>query len=312
AVVGRLVGPLVWSLTGRLSGLSRDVRFVVSGVLGAAAAGTLLMWGQYQALTGFGVWGVLIAVPAVGLLLGAVSGVTTAKGRIQPFVATLAMMISAWGLARMIAGRGGRVHPIYFGQGQADPAFEVLRYKIPLAIGASGASVEVIPVPALIFVAVAIVSHVILSTQRFGRHVYAVGGNEEAARLSGIPVDRVKIATYAISGFLAGLAGVLFCAQYQQGKPDAGGGAGLDAIAAAVIGGTSLMGGRGRVSGTVVGVLIFGYLSNIFTLIGWPTDVQLALKGVIIVLAVLLQEGQLSRWARTAWLRLAGPSGSGG
>ena len=124
----------------------------------------------------------------------------------------------------------------------------------------------------------------------FGRYVYAIGGNEEAARLSGIDAGRVKIATYAISGLLAGIAAVLYVAQYRQGKPDAGAGLELDAIAAVVIGGTSLMGGRGGLAGTFCGVLIFGLLSNILQLHNINSNLQLVLKGLIIVGTVLVQE----------------------
>ena len=127
----------------------------------------------------------------------------------------------------------------------------------------------------------------------FGRYVYAIGGNEEAARLSGIDVAGTKIATYAISGMLAGIAAVLFVAQYRQGKPDAGTGLELDAIAAVVIGGTSLMGGRGGIAGTFAGVLIFGLLSNLLQLHNINSNLQLVLKGLIIVGTVLLQERNL-------------------
>ena len=134
----------------------------------------------------------------------------------------------------------------------------------------------------------------------FGRYIYAIGGNPEAAKLSGIKVAQVQLAAYMISGLLAGLAGVLFVAQYRQGKPDAGSGLELDAIAAVVIGGTSLMGGRGGLAGTFVGVLIFGLLSDILQLQNIDSNVQLLMKGLIIVGTVLVQEqnlGQLlTRW----------------
>ena len=140
----------------------------------------------------------------------------------------------------------------------------------------------------------------ILRFTTFGRYVYAIGGNVEAAKLSGVKVKQVQFAAYVISGLLAGLAGVLFVAQYRQGKPDAGSGLELDAIAAVVIGGTSLMGGRGGLAGTFVGVLIFGLLSDILQLQNIDSNVQLLMKGLIIVGTVLVQEqnlGQLlTRW----------------
>jgi simple sugar transport system permease protein len=148
----------------------------------------------------------------------------------------------------------------------------------------------IVPVPGLFFLGVLAVFLFLLNGTAFGRYVYAIGGNEEATRLSGVPVDRVKIATYALSGMLATLAGVLYVAQYRQGKPDAGAGLELDAIAAVAIGGTSLAGGKGGLAGTFVGVLIFGLLGNILQLNNITSNLQLLLKGVIIVAAVLLQE----------------------
>ncbi len=290
AVGGLLfAGWLVWSITGALR-VRRQVRLTLSALVGLAVAIGLGAWGVYQVPTGFGVIGVLVAVPMVGLLLGALNGIIIAKGRLQPFIVTLAMMTSAYGLGKIIAGEGGRVHPLYFGveAHQAIPTFELLRHRIH----------DVVPVPALFFLGCALIAHLMLSTQRFGRQVYAVGGNEESARLSGINVNGVKIAVYAISGALSGISGVLFCAQYQQGWPDAGAGWELDAIAAVVIGGTSLMGGRGRMSGTFVGVLIFQYLKNILNLKGIASEVQLLLTGIIILLAVLVQEMQRRRWGR--------------
>jgi ribose/xylose/arabinose/galactoside ABC-type transport system permease subunit len=266
----------------------------------AAAAGALAVGGLLAALgaahvgSGFTVLLVLLAVPPVGMVLGLASGFVIARGRLQPFIVTLAMMISAVGLAKFVAGKGGRIHAIYTdGMGaHAPPAFEVLASNLELF------GERLIPVPALFFLGVVVVAMFLARRTRFGRHVYAVGGNEETARLSGIRTGRVKIAVYGISGFLAGLAAVLYCAQYTQGKPDAGSMKELDAIAAVVIGGTSLFGGRGRVLGTVVGVLIFGYLSNFLNLKNVPSDLQDILKGGIIVGAVLLQEGRILRWLR--------------
>ena len=138
-----------------------------------------------------------------------------------------------------------------------------------------------------------------LSRTVFGKYLYAIGGNEKCARLSGLRVDRHKIATYAISGLLSALVGVLFAAQFRQGKSDAGLGWELDAIAAVVIGGTTLMGGAGRISGTIAGVLIFGFLGNILLLNNIDSNTQLLLKGIIIIVAVFLQQTPLSRLGLT-------------
>jgi simple sugar transport system permease protein len=195
------------------------------------------------------------------------------------------MMVAGLGAARLTAGQNTAVWPVYTGD-NATANFELLR---SMAFG-------FVPVPALIFVAVVAVFWSVLKFTRFGRYVYAIGGNEEAARLAGVPVWRVKITVYALSGYLAALAGILYVAQYRQGKPDAGAGLELDAIAAVVIGGTSLMGGRGSMVGTLVGVLIFGFLSNILQLNNIDSNTQLVLKGAIIIIAVLLQERRSGGW----------------
>src|SRR5262249_51323345 len=156
------------------------------------------------------------------------------------------------------------------------------------------------PVPGLFFLAAVTLFSILLRLTVFGRYVYAIGGNEEATRLSGIRVDWTKIAAYLFSGMLAGIAGVLFVAQYRQGKPDAGTGLELDAIAAVVIGGTSLMGGRGGLAGTLGGRLVFRPLSDILQLHNINSNLQLVLKGMIIVGTVLVQERNLGyllgRW----------------
>jgi simple sugar transport system permease protein len=274
------------------------ILWVGCGVVVASVAG---FWAIRQVNTGFSTLGVLIAVPAVGLLLGSLSGLIIAKGKIQPFIVTLGMMSMAVGLAKFIAGKGGQIHPIYYeaanytAEGTAHVApqgFDLLSAKVSLF------GHELLPISGLFFLAAVLLVHAILRTLRFGRYVYAIGGNEETARLSGIQVDRIKVMVYALSGGLSALAGVLYCAAYTQGKPDAGATWELDAIAAVVIGGTSLMGGRGSVVGTMVGVLILGYLGNILNLQEVPSEVQDILKGLIILGAVLLQEGVFLRWLK--------------
>jgi simple sugar transport system permease protein len=225
---------------------------------------------------------IIAAAVASGVVLGSISGALIAYGSLQPFIATLAMMVAALGGARLLAGQDRSVIPIYSGI-NAPESFDLLR-----------ASLWGIPVPGLVFIALVLVFAALLKYFRFGRYLYAIGGNERAAFLAGVPVAVAKVRVYALSGGLAALAGVLYCAQYRQGKPDAGAGLELDAIAAVVIGGANLMGGRGSLWGTLVGVLIFGLLSNILQLNNVDANTQLLLKGVIIVLAVLLQEGQLA------------------
>jgi simple sugar transport system permease protein len=257
-----------------------------AGLLAALLAG---LYAASQVDTKFGVMGVLMVVPALGLLLGALNGVIIVRGRLQPFIVTLAMMVAALGVARLTAGQNSAVLPVYPGS-NATADFNNLRSMLW----------GVAPVPGLFFIAAAILYAALLRFTAFGRYVYAIGGNEEATRLSGVKVDRVKISVYAFSGMLAAIAGVLYVAQYRQGKPDAGSGLELDAIAAVVIGGTSLMGGRGSIAGTIVGVLIFGLLSNILQLHNINSNLQLVLKGLIIVVTVLVQErnldGLFGRW----------------
>ena len=253
-------------------------------VAGIVVAGLLTLWLASQAGSQFGMPGVLIAVSCVGLAVGALNGAIIVSGRLQPFIVTLAMMVTMLGLARLVAGQDSAVVAVYSGT-NATTDIDLLRAVLW----------GVLPVPGLFFLAALALFMVVLKFTAFGRYVYAIGGNEEATRLSGIAVTPVKIATYAFSGMLACIAGVLYVAQYRQGKPDAGVGLELDAIAAVVIGGTSLMGGRGSLAGTLVGVLIFGLLTNILQLHNISTNVQLVMKGLIIILTVLLQERNLGQ-----------------
>ena len=251
-------------------------------LLCAGAATGLMIWLSAQVPAKFGVIAVLFTVPCVCALFGALNGALIVYGRLQPFIVTLAMMVGALGLARLIAGQDTAVYPVYTGT-NATESFEALRMLLW----------GVIPVPGLFFLSVLAIFYALTRFTTYGAYLLAIGGNEQASRLAGINVNRIKIATYTISSALAGLAGILYVAQFRQGKPDAGMGLELDAIAAVVIGGTSLMGGRGSVIGTMVGVLIFGFLGNILQLNNIDSNSQLVLKGAIIIAAVLLQEGQL-------------------
>ncbi|MFH1744180.1 MAG: ABC transporter permease [bacterium] len=231
------------------------------------------------------------AIPAIlatlmpGILFGVLAGVLITKGRIQPFVATLALMIAVRGAARLITG--GPSQPIGYDASGADPAFAWIAYRFDLWL---------IPIPAqaVIFLIVVLVFHIILSKTSYGRNLYAIGGNQEAARLAGINITLTIIGTYALSGMLSALAGVIQCAQLVQGNPATDGMAyELDAIAAAVIGGTSLMGGVGRVIDTLAGALIIGIIINILNMNNVDSNIQYVMKGCIIVVAVFLQ-----RWRR--------------
>jgi simple sugar transport system permease protein len=233
---------------------------------------------------------VLWIVPLAGFTLGALNGWIITRGRMQPFIVTLAAMVGVLGAARLIAGQDTAVYSIYSGT-NATSDIEVLRALL----------FNVVPVPALFFLVIAAIVSFVMNRTVFGKYLYAIGGNEKCAVVSGLDVARHKMAAYAISGLLSALVGVLYAAQYRQGKADAGMGWELDAIAAVVIGGTSLSGGVGRVSGTVAGVLIFGFLSNILLLKDIDSNTQLVLKGLIIVIAVFLQQTHVGK--RRGWLK---------
>jgi ribose transport system permease protein len=207
-----------------------------------------------------------------GGLAGAVNGAAIAGLEIQPFIVTLATMIGIRGLAKWLTNNANI--DIGFGGDVAARFAAAFRQK-PLVIAC--------------YAALAAVFWVLLSRTVFGRQVRAIGDNETAARYAGLPIRRVKIVVYALSGLLAGFAGVLYAAGNQQGNPNAGVAYELDAIAAVVIGGTRLAGGKGSIAGTIVGTLIMGVLTNMLRLGNVDSNVEMMVKAVIIVLAVAVQ-----------------------
>jgi ribose transport system permease protein len=228
------------------------------------------------------------AVLAVGALLGSLSGALVARMRVQPFIMTLAMMVFARGLAKVISG--GRKITNYVAL--PDGTSEVV--DLPAAFGlidsrVLGGNVSIVTV---IFLGCVLVTWVILSRLRLGRHIHAVGGNEEAARLSGVPVGRTLVLAYALSGLFSAVAGICQAAQETQGDPETGMAYELDAIAMVVIGGTTLAGGKGSVVLTLIGVLTIGYLQKILSLNAAPEATRLMLTGAIIIIAVLFQRGR--------------------
>jgi ribose transport system permease protein len=220
---------------------------------------------------------VLIAVPTAlfaGAALGAISGIIIAKGKVQAFIATLVTMTLLRGVTMVYTD--GR--PISTGFTDTADAFSW--FGTGYALG--------IPVPVWLMVIVFAAAWYLLNHTRFGRYVYALGGNESATRLSGINVDRVKIGVYAICGMLAALAGIIVTSRLSSAQPTAGMGYELDAIAAVVLGGTSLMGGKGRIMGTLIGALIIGFLNNALNLLDVSSYYQMIAKAVVILLAVLV------------------------
>ncbi|GAB4081987.1 ribose ABC transporter permease [Modestobacter muralis] len=216
----------------------------------------------------------------VGALAGAVNGVFVARFALPAFIVTLGSMTYLRGLSYSLL------------DGQPLVATE-LGYR-----GVGNGSIAGVPQPVVIMVIVYAVLWFVLERTRFGRHVYAVGGNSEGARLAGINVKRVLMTVYMIGGATAGVAGVIFSARVLSAQPTAGSGYELDAIAAVVLGGTALAGGRGRILGTLIGAVIIGVLSNGLVLMNVPFFYQLIIKGVVIILAIGLDS--LKRLGRTS------------
>ena len=215
---------------------------------------------------------VLLAVLAallVGALVGLMNGLLCALGKLPGFIASLASMTILRGLAYIVT-EGNSV---------------VWGNDTFTKIGTG--YVGIIPVPVIIMLAAIIFGTLLTTKFRFGRYIYAVGGNSEASRWSGIPVEKVKITVYMIMGVLTSIAGLIITARLGSGQPSAGLNFEMDCITAAVVGGTSMSGGRGKVIGTIVGVLLLTVLTNGMTLVGMNTYWQQVLKGIIIVVSVL-------------------------
>ncbi len=229
---------------------------------------------------GWGIAPTLVTVVVAGTLFGAVQGAIITRFRLQAFIVTLAGLQAARGLA-YIASNNQFINVSYGeGPGLAPPAFGILGQRL---------FDNVFPVATLVFLILAVIAALVLNTTRFGRYVYAVGGNERAARLSGIPVNRVKIAVYAITGLAAAAAGIVHAGQFSFGSPNDGAGYELTAIAAVVIGGTDLFGGAGSMIGTIAGSIMLGALANILQLNDVSAAMQLLATGAIIVAAAALQ-----------------------
>jgi ribose/xylose/arabinose/galactoside ABC-type transport system permease subunit len=259
AIVGVLgIGMTFVILTAGID-LSVGATLALSAVL---LAGTLESTGN--------VWMTMLVAVLAGMAVGLGNGFGVTLGHVQPFVMTLGML----GIARSLAF-------LYTG-GQPIPVLD--RQFLTLGIG----YIWRIPIPSIIFIAILVVAALVLRYTPFGRAVYAIGSNEEAARLSGIEVGRVKTTVYIISGFTAGVGAIMYCSQFASAPAIAGEGYELDAIAAVVVGGTSLFGGQGGVIGTFFGALIIGILSNILNLMGVSPFAQPLAKGALIILAVLI------------------------
>lgn len=256
------VGVTLVLLTGGVD-LSLGSVVALAGVVAASFA----QGGEYP---------VLVAVAAgiaTGACCGAVNGVVVTQGRVPSFIATLGMMTAARGLALVVSD--GR--PV----SNLSPDFTRL-----------GGDIGILPIPVIVLAVIALLVSVVLRNFRLGRHIYAVGGNPEAARAAGIRVGSIGMIVYTACGALAGVAGLVLAARITTGQPNAGAGYELDAIAAVVIGGTSLSGGVGRIGGTILGVLLVGVINNGLDLMNVSSYYQAIVKGAIIVGAVWLDRNR--------------------
>ncbi len=261
--------------------ISGGIDLAVGSVLAFLAVGfslTTLHWGWPP-------WLAVLVCLLLGLACGTVSGGLTAWFGIQPFIATLAMMVFARGLAKTISG-GMKVSTAVQNPDGTYHYVDVPAIFRAIDSRILGGNLSVVTV---IFLVCALLAWLALARHCWGRYLYAIGGNEEAARLSGVPVKMAKVLAYGASGLLAAVAGMCQAAQEQQGDPEAGAGYELSAIAIVVIGGTTLTGGRGGMGLTLLGTLTIGYLEKILSINAVPEASRLMLTGAIIVVAVLAQ-----------------------
>lgn len=212
----------------------------------------------------------LLAAIGIGALVGAVNGLLVAKGKLPGFIASLASMTVLRGLCYIVTD--GNPIPV------SDEAF------LKFGTGYLG----FIPIPVIIMIIVIALGVFLTNNTRFGRYIYAVGGNIETSRWSGLNVDRIKILVYLVMGILTGISGLIVAARLGSGQPSAGQSFEMDCITAVVVGGTSMSGGKGKIAGTVVGVFLIATLGNGMTLLDINTYWQQVIKGIIIVAAVLL------------------------
>ncbi|MGA2642231.1 MAG: ABC transporter permease [Spirochaetia bacterium] len=257
AVVGIMsVGMTMVLLTG---GIDLSIGSIAG--VGCVLAAALL-------LKGISVWGVALAVLAIATLIGMLNGFFINELKIPPLITTLAMMTSVRGVAYLITG-----------------GMPIFGFKSDILVIGQG-YVGFIPVPVIVMVIIFLIGIVFVQNTRYGRYIYGVGGNEEASRLSGISVKRIKYVVYSISGLLSGLAGMVMLARINSGTPKMGQGYEMDVITAVVLGGVSISGGEGRLGFVIVGVLIMGVLTNGLILLNVQEYVQWVIKGMALIAAV--------------------------
>lgn len=264
----------------------------VAGLAGIVAGGLIhsgLVLRSLGVVVYFHTWLIVVIALLAGALVGAINGALIAQLRVAPFIATLGSLYVARGSAMLISN--GATFPNLSGKAElGNTGF--------LSIGAG--ILLGLPAPIWIMLAVALAGAFAAERTAFGRRVYAVGGNERAAELSGVRVKRIQLAVYVISGVCAAMVGLIIAAQLSSAHPATGETFELNAIAAVVLGGTSLMGGRGSVGGTIIGAFVIGVLADGLILLGVSTFWQIVIKGLVIVLAVILDQMQQQYSRRAA------------
>jgi ribose transport system permease protein len=248
--------------------------------VGALLSLSSVLTATIMTTAGWGLLTTILTVMATGAAFGAAQGVISTRFRLEPFIVTLAGLQVARGLALVISNNQYINISYGNGPGLAPPIFSILGDRL---------FSNTVPVATLVFVVVAGIAIFVLNFTRFGRYVFAVGGNERAARLSGVPVTAVKVTVYALTGLASAIAGIVHAGQFNFGSANDGTGYELTAIAAVVIGGTSLFGGAGSLVGTVAGAVMLGALANVLQLNNINAALQLLATGAIIVLAAVLQ-----------------------
>ncbi|MEV4060443.1 ABC transporter permease [Nonomuraea dietziae] len=275
----------ILSLAATIGVITVGMTFVIIGGGIDLSVGAIMalasVWATTLATQAFGPFIMAVCAILVGTGAGLVNGLLIAYGRMVPFIATLAMLVAARGLA----------------QRMSDRKTQLIQQGNEAVVALSTTRVLGIPLLVYIFALVVAVGWIVLNRTTFGRRTYAVGGNPEAARLAGIDVRRHTMLLYALSGFCCGVAAILIMARTTTGSSTHGDLYELDAIAAVIIGGTLLTGGRGTIIGSILGLLIFTLITNLFILNGLNTSDQLVAKGLIIVVAVLLQRRNLKERA---------------
>jgi erythritol transport system permease protein len=276
--------------------LTAGIDLSVGSIVGLTAmvAGYLISQGLILPMFGvvvyFNVWVVVFIGLLVGVVIGLINGLVITKFNVAPFIATLGMLYAARGLALLTSN--GATFPDLGG----DPSLGNTGFPF---LGSG--SLLGVPMPIWLMVVFGAVAAFVAARTPFGRRVYAIGGNERAAQLSGIRVNRVKLLVYVISGFCAAMTGLVIASQLQAAQPATGESYELNAIAAVVLGGTSLFGGRGTIVGSIIGAFVIGVLSDGLVLIGVSEFWQMVVKGAVIVLAVMIDQLQ-QRWQKRALL----------